>query len=299
MSKRTVFISCGQYTQAEKSLGRQIAEMVKKVTGLEPFFAEDVQDLNGLDANILGALRDCVGFIVVLHPRGQITRPDKPAVIRGSVWIEQEIAIATYIQRVEKRALPTIAFKHKSVSREGIRELLHLNPIEFTDESKVLAVLPEALRAWKLPASAGIQLKLKSVSVASPQDHPIRRLEVVLVNDTNQEITAYNCKLNLPAGILKHWSASYGSLEVPANEAGRRCFRFSQKEYGSVNPRDTRHLFATEYCTRCAMPGGGGIVEATIGAEASIDATIWIDGCDYSDRATIKELAVDADRNMP
>lgn len=124
--RRTVFISCGQYADAEKNLGKRIAELVRTTTDLEPFFAEEVQDLNGLDTNILKAMHDCVAFITVLHPRGEITRPDGSKVTRASVWIEQEIAVATYIQRVEKRALPIIAFKHKSVSREGIRDLLHL-----------------------------------------------------------------------------------------------------------------------------------------------------------------------------
>jgi hypothetical protein len=50
--------------------------MVRALTSFEPFFAEEVQDLNGLDANILGALRDCSALIVVLHPRGAIERPD-------------------------------------------------------------------------------------------------------------------------------------------------------------------------------------------------------------------------------
>ena len=54
--RKTIFISCGQYTDSEKRLGKQMAQMVREVTGLEPFFAEDVQDLNGLDDNILGAL---------------------------------------------------------------------------------------------------------------------------------------------------------------------------------------------------------------------------------------------------
>jgi hypothetical protein len=75
MSKPCVFISYGQYTQAERTLASQIADMVRKPTGLEAFFAQDVQDLNGLDTNILGALRDCVAFITVLHPRGEIERP--------------------------------------------------------------------------------------------------------------------------------------------------------------------------------------------------------------------------------
>src|SRR5881392_1195900 len=120
MSAPFIFVSCGQYTDAEKSLGKSIVRMVKTITGLDAFFAEEVQDLNGLDSNILGALRDCAAFITVMHPRGRITRPDGTTHVRASVWIEQEIAIATYIQRVEKRSLPVIAFVHESVGREGV-----------------------------------------------------------------------------------------------------------------------------------------------------------------------------------
>jgi hypothetical protein len=54
MSKPFIFISCGQFTEPEKRLGKHMADMVRKLTGLEPFLADEVQDLNGLDANILG-----------------------------------------------------------------------------------------------------------------------------------------------------------------------------------------------------------------------------------------------------
>jgi hypothetical protein len=157
MTRKTIFISCGQYTAAEKALGTKIAEMVRKLTDLEPFFAEEVQDLNGLDANILGALHNSVAFITVLHPRGEIKRPDGSVLIRASIWIEQEIAIATYIHRVENRSLPIIAFKHTSVGREGIRDLLHLNPIEFTDEAEILAELPKRLESWKSLKPSAVQ----------------------------------------------------------------------------------------------------------------------------------------------
>ncbi|MGO9209897.1 MAG: hypothetical protein ACLPXM_00390 [Terriglobales bacterium] len=149
MTKSFVFVSCGQYTEAEKSLGRAIIETVKSATGLDAFFAEEVHDLNGLDSNILAALRDCAALIVVMHPRGRIVRPGGSELVRASVWIEQEIAIATYIQRVERRRLPVVAFVHESVSREGLRGFLHLNPIHFSDESEVLAALPARLQEWK------------------------------------------------------------------------------------------------------------------------------------------------------
>jgi hypothetical protein len=154
MSRPFIFVSCGQFTDEEKSLGKSIVKMVKAITGSDAFFAEEVQDLNGLDSNILAALRDCAGFITVMHPRGKIIRPDESTHIRASVWIEQEIAIATYIQRVEKRSLPVIAFIHKSVGREGIRDLLHLNPIVFSHENDILESLPELLQPWTTLKSA-------------------------------------------------------------------------------------------------------------------------------------------------
>lgn len=154
MNKPFIFVSCGQYTDEEKRLGQQITKIAKDMTGFDAFFAQNVQDLNGLDSNILAALHDCAALIVVLHPRGTIQPPNGFPIVRASVWIEQEIAIVTYIQRVEKRSVPIIAFKHVSVGLEGLRALLHLNPIEFTHESEVLAHLPERLKDWRdLPRS--------------------------------------------------------------------------------------------------------------------------------------------------
>lgn len=73
----TIFIFCGQFTDAEERLGNQISNLLRPV-----------QDLNRLDTNILEALRNCVAFVTVLHPRCQIERPDGPTLVRASVWIE-------------------------------------------------------------------------------------------------------------------------------------------------------------------------------------------------------------------
>jgi hypothetical protein len=294
VGKQTIFISCGQFTEAEKRLGRDIALLVKKVTGLEPFFAEEVQDLNGLDSNILNALRDCLAFITVLHPRGNITRPDKSVHVRASVWIEQEIAIATYIQRVEKRQLPIIAFKHVSVGREGIRDLLQLNPIEFRDEAEVLAALPSRLEKWKSLMPSGIEIKLESSSqTRSEEGHVIRRLEVIIVNYTNERITAYTCKVRLPASILKHWGAIY-ITEVRKGDPAWRYFRLTETHQGPLEPHDRMVLTSFDYCTKCADEEGGrtpGLVASSV-----VDATLWINGREYSDSKTIQQLAEDAER---
>lgn len=290
---KTIFISCGQFTDSEKRLGKQIAEMVRDLTDLEPFFAEDVQDLLGLDANILGALRDCVAFITVIHPRGEIKRPDGSVLVRASVWIEQEVAVATYIQRFEGRALPIIAFKHKSVAREGIRDLLHLNPIDFTEDSEVLTELPKRLLSWKSLKPSGVELQLSSRANQQQDGHPLRTLETTLVNETNNLIENYELEIRLPSSILKHRNARYPD-EVPCNVPGLRIFRFDQSGWGPVRPRDRLRLATFEYCTACAVAEHQGV--GTLVAEARLGARVWVNGVEYRVEKTIKELAAERDR---
>ena len=293
MSEPTVFISCGQYTDAEKRLGRQIAAMVKTVAGLEPFFAENVQDLNGLDHNILKALRDCAGFIVVLHPRGTITRPHGKSITRASVWIEQEIAIATYIQRVEKRDLRIAAFMHANVDREGLRELLHLNPITFTDESEVLVALSSQLASWRNLKSSDIHLELRSEPLRVQDEHPIRQLSLWLFNETNERINTYDFEIRIPEGLLKHWSSTYPGEIKPSSEPNYRCFRWSQDGRGPVLPHDKMRLVTFDYCTTCGIAHHLGI-KAAVGEER-IRARIWMNNREYSIERSLREMALEAE----
>ena len=231
-----------------------------------------------------------------MHPRGKIIRPDGSTHIRASVWIEQEIAIATYIQRVEKKALPVIAFVHQSVGREGIRDLLHLNPKSFTDESEVLAALPDLLQRWRTLASFGIRVQLQSGGLTMEQEHWIRQLSVNLVNDSNQRITSFNCQVRLPAGILKHWSA-HNPVEVKSDDQRYRYFSVDEKFKGPIAPHQTIPLISFPYCTRCAGEHTGEIpaIAAALVGESVAEAKVWVDGNEYSAAKTIKELSADAE----
>jgi hypothetical protein len=292
-----IFVSCGQYTAEEKSLGKTVVKMVKSITGKDAFFAEEVQDLNGLDSNILAALRDADGFITILHPRGTITRPNGATVVRASVWIEQEIGIATYIQRIEKRHLPVIAFIHKSVGREGIRDLLHLNPITFEDESDVLAALPERLTPWKNLVSSDISVGLKAGGRSKREDHWIRQLSVQVVNNSNNRISNYNCELSIPKGLLHHWSATYPT-EIKQNDSRNRLFRFNENNRGiPISPRSTGNVATFEYCEECAaeQTGEGSFFGGVAVAEMRITVKLWTDGREYSDEKTVKELSTGAE----
>jgi hypothetical protein len=58
--------------------------------------------------------------------------------MRGSVWIEQEIAIAAFLTEVEGRDIPVLLYVQDGISLEGVRQQLHLNPVIFTKDEEVL-----------------------------------------------------------------------------------------------------------------------------------------------------------------
>lgn len=296
MPKNSIFISCGQFTEAERRLGREIASLVTELTGHDSFFADQVQDLGGLDTNILDALRDCVALIVVMHPRGTITHEGSSRV-RASVWIEQELAIATYIQRVDKRPLPIIAFIHRDVGREGIRDLLILNPIPFGGDADVLGELRKRLPHWRSLQPFGIHIELKS-DKRSPQDeHPVRQLSVALVNDAPRRITAYTCDIWIPSIVLKHEDKLYYGESHHIARPHHRHFRLTENDVGSskprvIEPRDKSVLAIFDYCTRCAATFAE--FPSSI-AEEAIEVTASIDGREYTQSKTIKELAIEAE----
>lgn len=291
-TKPIVFISCGQFTEAEKNLGKNIAELVDSL-GLQPFFAENVQDLDSLDANILCALRDCAAFITVLHPRGKIMRPDGSTVERASVWIEQEIAIAAYIKRVENRDIPLIAFAHESVSREGIREFLHINPISFKTEAEVLVKLPARLKNLAISETSTITLRFESNAIPNPGEHAIRQLKATLFNGTNQRITTYNGKLWVPRRLLLHSNAHYPAENTNAATATHRCFQFSEQERGPINPKDSMPPLTVDYCTQCAIDGGDFPEEVR---DMFFEAKTWVSGREYSLKKSLIQMARDAGR---
>ncbi len=126
-----VFVSCGQYTDEEKALGRALVELInEKLSPCKGYFADNQNSLEGLSRNILGALNRCVGFVAVMHKRGTVTTPSGSR-IRASVWIEQELAIAAFITQALGRRIAVVAYTEKGIRREGVREQLHLNPVDF------------------------------------------------------------------------------------------------------------------------------------------------------------------------
>ncbi len=91
------------------------------------------------DNDIFRALEQCTALVAVMHHRGEVETLNGQKHIRGSIWIEQEIAIAAFLTETRKREIPVLLYVQRGIKREGVREQLKLNPIEFDEESEVLA----------------------------------------------------------------------------------------------------------------------------------------------------------------
>ena len=149
-----VFISCGQFSDEDRSLGKSVENLVLELTGLDAYFAENQNSLRGLSENVFDSLKRATGFIAIMHHRGRVTTPSG-AHMRGSVWIEQEIAIAAFLRFLTGRDIPVILYLQvgpdgDQIRREGIREQLRLDPISFGTSDDVLRDLRDQINSGRL-----------------------------------------------------------------------------------------------------------------------------------------------------
>jgi hypothetical protein len=162
-NRKTVFISCGQFTDDERDLGKQACELVRELTPFEGYFAQNQTTLKALSENILTRLYESVGLIVIMHHRGKIEGHE---INRASVWVEQEVAIATLMEQVLRRPLHAALFVQHGITLEGLRRYIQFNANEFTTSAEVIAKLREILPIWKTPLYVGDEEKRALVEAA-------------------------------------------------------------------------------------------------------------------------------------
>jgi len=167
--KKTVFISCGQWTREERALGEEARQLVNELTPFEGYFAQDQVSLKTLTENVLSRLYESVGLIAIMHHRGLVARnsgSDEIAgekLIRGSLWVEQEIAVAAFMEQILERPLYVALFIQRGIAIDGIRKQLHLNPVEFDTAGEVTEHLRKLLTGWKTPRYTSDEERRKQV----------------------------------------------------------------------------------------------------------------------------------------
>jgi hypothetical protein len=204
--KGLVFISCGQYRPEEIELGKALATAVDELTDFEGYFAQNQSSLDGLSRNIFGALNGCAGFVAVMHHRGEVqTLHGRHK--RGSVWVEQEIAIAAFLRQAQDRDLQVAVYVQRDLKREGVREQLHLNPTEFDTEDEVVSDFRTRLqdgrfKPVRLPPPKNVKLELGFDTVSRGSDVHRYRLRLVATNTGTERLTEYWVELQFPKAVL-------------------------------------------------------------------------------------------------
>lgn len=247
--KDIVFISCGQQTDQERQLGNKIQELVRDLTPFEPYYAEYQSTLEGLTKNIFAALHRCVGFIAVMHHRGRIDSPGN--LIRASVWIEQEIAIAAFIRGVLGRRFEVAAFTKKGIALEGVRKQLLLNPKEFAESEEVIEHLRSVLPAWKASAavlhSGSLDLALEYERKNITQERHDYQLVVLLTNRGNQPIDDWHVDVEFPTVLLEHPEKNHHFVGTRSTRT-HSFFRIEQFDHGTkIFPGDMLRAITIEY----------------------------------------------------
>lgn len=97
--KKLIFIACGQRNKKEICLGKAIEILVDSKPNFEAFLAESAHDLDSLTSNIFKNLNKSSGLIAVMHKRDLVKNTSK---FTSSVWINQEIAITSQAEIIQK-----------------------------------------------------------------------------------------------------------------------------------------------------------------------------------------------------
>jgi hypothetical protein len=236
-----VFVSCGQSTPGERELGKAVAKLVEEKTTCTTYFAENQTTLEGVTENILKRLNDAVAFIAIMHPRGDVSNPtdrSEPPRVRGSVWVEQEIAIAAFISQALGRPMQVRSYIHQSIRLEGLRDKLHLNPVRFDNDSDILDDLTSFLNSWRElgqqhriePLSLKANIKHQRVAIPGGGGDDERYMLLVSVeNDGEQDANDFRLDVDFPSALV---DGSGYVIQVPSTKPGFARFQVASKARG-------------------------------------------------------------------
>jgi hypothetical protein len=227
--KPLIFISCGQYTDRERRLGKDICSLLAALRpDVPPYFAEDQSTVEGLSNQVLRALNRAAGFICIMHRRGDLSVPDGRPITRGSVWVEQEIAVAAFMNHVRSRSVPILCDKQAGISLEGIRAVLLMNPrVEFTAESQVLEDLRSALPSIAFVPFNSYDLapvlSYRRLGGRSNPDHHVYELTADVENVGTERITDFEIRVFFPRAFLNP-STQWGTEDRKKSTSSHICF---------------------------------------------------------------------------
>lgn len=134
-----VFISCGQRYDEEKGLGSSCKKHFER-RGFSVYLAEEVQSLEALTENIFHHLKNSEYAVFIDCAREKLSSGE----IRGSMFVNQELAIAAFLPIEESRV-----FHKEGVTIEGVAKYLIAKPIHFSSRQQFLGKLRRQTKEWR------------------------------------------------------------------------------------------------------------------------------------------------------
>jgi len=223
MATRRIFISCGQETDEELRLGKDIKALVER-DGMEGFLAQTVHSADELNRAVFGAIQNCGGFCAVLHRRGEISYGKYAPTQRSSVWIQQEIALLMYRRFLEDRTIPIRVFSQKGILLEGVMKYSIANPIEFEKKGEVLEGVSTWLKGseFEIDPIIASREKLFQRRIKALNDEDWSLLDLIVVHSTGPG--------DMPSSsiILNDFSAfqeNQGRSQKEINDSFQQCHK--------------------------------------------------------------------------
>jgi hypothetical protein len=121
----------------------------------------------------------------------------------------------------------TAAYIEKGVGREGLRELLHLNPFEFTSNEEIIADVKSLLTTWYKSSADDTFGTLELESTPGYEGGiQLRHLAPILTN-RGKRANEYSCTLEIPEELLS-FSSGYNVTEVARTRPNFRRFQATE-----------------------------------------------------------------------
>jgi len=139
-----VFISCGQGNDEERQVASQVKSWFTN-SGYDPYVAIETQSIQDVNTSIIGNLKTSDYYIFIDFAREQIGKKNGSPIFRGSLFSNQELALAYVFEFQE-----VLYLQQDNVKLEGIGKYLLSNAIPFTDKMAVPSIVADAImqKGW-------------------------------------------------------------------------------------------------------------------------------------------------------
>lgn len=161
-----VFISCGQNDDTERLVAREVATWLKS-QGYEPYVAVQVQTIPDLNKGIIEELKRSDYYLLINFRRELMSQGSGDPVFRGSLYTNQELAIAYAIGFDDM-----VLLSQRFIECRGMLGTIVANSPEFDRLTEVLPAVENAVKASRWSPDFSRHLVLEEAGWSSPVNFP-------------------------------------------------------------------------------------------------------------------------------